>query len=209
MIPPPNPFFFPWSAGHTVTNTPSSQTETAFTALGYAIRNGEVRTVREILEGDEFNQQLLKRADYAGNSALHLAAVGPEPLILRDLLTRGASVHARNRANNTPLYLAEKTGNAECVRLLKEAGAHLWLDNELKGEGSRVPSRGASRGVSPAPSAPRSVDGCGVGGGGKAEVGGVHAGSLGDGGGGVVGEGLAQAEAVRALLTGDKGKIVG
>lgn len=39
---------------------------------------------------------------------------------------RGASVHARNRANNTPLYLAEKMGNDDCVRLLKEAGAHLW-----------------------------------------------------------------------------------
>lgn len=105
----------------------SIQKESAFTALGYAIRNGDVRTVREILEGDEFNHQLLKKADYAGNTAVHLAAVGPEPKILRDLLTRGASVHARNRANNTPLYLAEKMGNAECVALLKEAGAHLWV----------------------------------------------------------------------------------
>lgn len=39
---------------------------------------------------------------------------------------RGASVHARNRANNTPLYLAEKMGNDDSVRLLREAGAHLW-----------------------------------------------------------------------------------
>ncbi|KAK1760870.1 asparaginase-domain-containing protein [Echria macrotheca] len=100
--------------------------ESAFTALGYAIRNGDVRTVNEILEGDEFNYQLLKRADYAGNTAVHLAAVGPRPEIMRDILVRGASVHARNLANNTPLYLAEKMGNDECVRLLKEAGAHLW-----------------------------------------------------------------------------------
>lgn len=100
--------------------------ESAFTALGYSIRNGDVRTVREILEGDEVNYQLLKRADYAGNTAVHLAAVGPEPEILRVLLTRGASVHPRNRANNTPLYLAEKMGNDECVKLLREAGAHLW-----------------------------------------------------------------------------------
>lgn len=82
--------------------------------------------MNEILEGDEFNHQLLKKADYAGNTAVHLAAVGPRPEILRDILMRGASVHARNRANNTPLYLAEKMGNHECVRLLKEAGAHLW-----------------------------------------------------------------------------------
>jgi len=82
--------------------------------------------VAEILEGDEFNHQLLKRCDYAGNTAVHLAAVGPRPDILRDLLMRGASVHARNRANNTPLYLAEKMGNSDIVALLKEAGAHLW-----------------------------------------------------------------------------------
>ncbi|KAK3359732.1 asparaginase-domain-containing protein [Lasiosphaeria hispida] len=100
--------------------------DSAFTALGYAIRNGDLHTVREILEGDEFNHQLLKKADYAGNTAVHLAAVGPRPQVMRDLLMRGASVHPRNRANNTPLYLAEKMGNDECVRLLREAGAHLW-----------------------------------------------------------------------------------
>ncbi|KAJ4302173.1 hypothetical protein N0V88_002309 [Collariella sp. IMI 366227] len=84
--------------------------ETLFTTLGYSIRDGDLTTVETLLSGDEFNHQLLKRSDYAGNTALHLAAVGPEPLILRDLLMRGASVHARNRANNTPLYLAEKMG---------------------------------------------------------------------------------------------------
>ncbi|KAK4238721.1 asparaginase-domain-containing protein [Achaetomium macrosporum] len=180
--------------------------ETAFTALGYAISNGELRTVREILEGDEFNHQLLKRADYAGNTALHLAAVGPEPLILRDLLMRGASVHARNRANNTPLYLAEKMGNAECVRLLKEAGAHLWLDNELKGEGSRVPSQGVSRAVSPE-RGPRSQPNGRLGEGhGKEERDEAAEGNVGSAANGVE---LAQAEPARSLLTGDKGRFVG
>jgi lysophospholipase len=102
-------------------------TESAFTALGYAISSGDARTVGEILEGDQFNHQLLKKCDYAGNTAVHLAAVGPQSEILRDLLMRGASVHVRNCANNTPLYLAEKMGNDECVRLLREAGAHLWV----------------------------------------------------------------------------------
>ncbi len=37
----------------------------------------------EIIEGDEVNHQLLKRADYAGNTAVHLAAVGPNKEILR------------------------------------------------------------------------------------------------------------------------------
>ncbi|KAM7208746.1 asparaginase domain containing protein [Naviculisporaceae sp. PSN 640] len=117
--------------------------ESAFTALGYAISKGDIRTVKEILEGDEFNHQLLKRADYAGNTAVHLAAVGPEPKILHDLLTRGASVHARNMANNTPLYLAEKVGNKEAVRLLKDAGGHLWVA-ERDGSGSRSASTSAA-----------------------------------------------------------------
>lgn len=113
--------------------------ETAFTALGYAIQNGDLQTVRDILEGDEVNHQLLKRADYAGNTAVHLAAVGPEPEVLRELLVRGASVHARNRADNTALWMAEKIGNAESVRLLREAGAHLW-PGERSGVVSGAPS---------------------------------------------------------------------
>ena len=128
---------------------------------------------------------------------------------MRELLERGASVHARNRANNTPLYLAERMGYGDCVRLLKEAGAHLWLDNELKGEGSRVPSRGGSPAVG-------SEDGEGKGkatggqvgeGNGVVSAAGGEAAVVGDGG--VVGEGLVQAEPARVLLTCDKGKIVG
>lgn len=76
--------------------------------------------------------------------------MGPEPKILHDLLTRGASVHARNRANNTPLYLADKVGNKEAVRLLKEAGGHLWVAER---DGSRSASTSA------APSARNSVVG--------------------------------------------------
>ncbi|KAI0118510.1 asparaginase-domain-containing protein [Hypoxylon sp. NC0597] len=98
--------------------------EMAFAALGYAIAAGDARGVLEIL--DEADAELLQRADYMGNTAVHLAAVGPDAGVLKELLVRGASVHARNRANNTPLFLAEKIGNAECVRLLKEAGALLW-----------------------------------------------------------------------------------
>lgn len=44
--------------------------EAAFAALGYAIQKGDLKSVREMLEADEFNHQLLKTADYAGNTAL-------------------------------------------------------------------------------------------------------------------------------------------
>lgn len=103
-----------------------SSADQAFTALGYAIQKGDVRVVRDILEGDEVGHQLLKRADYAGNTAVHLAAVGSSLEILRELLIRGASVHVRNTADNTPLFLAEKVKNYEHVRLLQQAGGHLW-----------------------------------------------------------------------------------
>ncbi|KAK3350946.1 asparaginase-domain-containing protein [Neurospora tetraspora] len=112
--------------------------DAAFTALGYAIRSGDLRTVREILEGDEFNHQLLKRADYVGNTPVHLAAVGPNPDILHELLTRGASVHPRNHANQTPLFLAEQMGNMATVKLLKEAGAHLWRTEPHSGNASEA-----------------------------------------------------------------------
>lgn len=44
--------------------------EAAFAALGYAIQKGDLPGVLDMLEGDEFNHQLLKTADYAGNTAL-------------------------------------------------------------------------------------------------------------------------------------------
>ncbi len=118
-------------------------------------------------------------------------------------------MHVRNRANNTPLYLAEKMGNAECVRLLKEAGAHLWLDNELKGEGSRVPSRR----VSPARESPDFAGprGNGVNGVGEAAAVMAEEGNAGREEVVGVGEGLVEAGAAReeALLTGGTGKVVG
>ncbi|CAK7202088.1 hypothetical protein SEUCBS139899_004808 [Sporothrix eucalyptigena] len=106
--------------------------ETAFTALGYAIRNGDVRAVRAVLNGGVATHsfEMLNTCDYAGNTALHLAAVGPSSEVVKELLTHGASVHTRNRANNTPLFLAEKRGQEENANLLRQAGALLW-DSEV------------------------------------------------------------------------------
>lgn len=60
-----------------------SAAEAAFSALGYAIQRSDLDSVREILEGDEANYQLLKGADYAGNTALHLAAMSANAEIIR------------------------------------------------------------------------------------------------------------------------------
>ena len=48
------------------------------------------------------------------------------------LLLKGASVHIRNKAGRTPLFLAANAGLVEHVFLLRQSGAHLHaeeLDN--------------------------------------------------------------------------------
>lgn len=100
--------------------------QTAFTALGHAIAGGDLKAVLGLVSGD--HHRLLAARDYAGNTALHLAAVGPDPQILKELLLKGASVHVRNKARNTPLFLAENIGFKEHVELLKKSGAHLHAE---------------------------------------------------------------------------------
>ncbi|KAM4056052.1 ankyrin repeats (3 copies) domain-containing protein [Hirsutella rhossiliensis] len=106
--------------------------EAAFAALGYAIQGAEVDVVRQLLDGDA-SRLLLKTADYAGNTALHLAAVSGCPDVTLELLRRGAGVHERNRANNSPLFLATLSGNDACARLLTSAGAHLSVEEVERG----------------------------------------------------------------------------
>ncbi|KAL6722127.1 hypothetical protein ACLMJK_001233 [Lecanora helva] len=93
------------------------------TRLGYAISNGNTTEVQEMLTGNL--GWLLNEADYSGNTPLHIAAAGPNVDILRMLLTNGASVHLRNRAGRTPLFVAALAQLADHVAVLKQAGAHL------------------------------------------------------------------------------------
>ena len=58
----------------------------------------------------------------------HIAATGPSLEILRILLLKGASVHLRNNAGRTPLFLAASAGLIEQVYLLRQSGAHLHTD---------------------------------------------------------------------------------
>ncbi|CAG8952897.1 hypothetical protein HYFRA_00007611, partial [Hymenoscyphus fraxineus] len=108
-----------------------SDPQTAFAALGYAIAKGDVEAVTEMLDGDQYG--LLEAQDYAGNSVLHVAAVGPDMRVMRELLKRGASVHARNRAGNSALFLARGMGNGEMVGLLERGGAHLHVEEVERG----------------------------------------------------------------------------
>lgn len=111
--------------------------QAAFAALGYAITSGDLAAVNQLLDGDQHG--LLEARDYAENTALHLAAVGPSTVVLRELLRRGASVHVRNRASNTPLYLARKVHATEIMEVLEESGALLHVEE------AENPSRNMSR----------------------------------------------------------------
>lgn len=119
-----------------VPNLPAQQA--AFTSLGYFISYSDIRAVTGLLDSDP---SLLHAKDYADNTALHLAAVGDSEAILRNLLHRGASVHVRNRAGNSPLYLATKSGRVYFASILKEAGALLHIEEaENLTPGTRTPA---------------------------------------------------------------------
>ncbi|GES58077.1 lysophospholipase [Aspergillus terreus] len=95
----------------------------ALTLLGYAIAQGDLERVQDILKLD--HDWLLNDADYSGNTPIHLAATSPSVAILHFLLSQGGSVHLRNRQGRTPLFLAANAGLAEHVVLLRKSGAHL------------------------------------------------------------------------------------
>ncbi|KAK5211533.1 hypothetical protein LTR99_005616 [Exophiala xenobiotica] len=95
---------------------------TQLTAIAYAVASGDIDKVKDVLRSDS---QLMNRPDYMGNTPLHLAATGPSLAILRYLLGLGASVHMRNNASRTPLFLAANAGLIPHVMLLRQAGGHL------------------------------------------------------------------------------------
>jgi lysophospholipase len=123
---------------------------TALTALGYAIAQGDLQKVQEQVQAE--NIWILNDADYSGNTPVvrpsilsfpffcgiltsqHIAAHSPSLEILRFFLLQGASVHLRNSAGRTPLFLAASAGLLEHVVLLRKSGAHLHADERAVAE---------------------------------------------------------------------------
>ncbi|KAI9852483.1 MAG: hypothetical protein M1838_000577 [Thelocarpon superellum] len=107
---------------------PSSPTDPSprmgsLAALTAAVNRGDLDAVQEVMRMEP--TWLLNEADELGNTPLHHAATGPNLDILRHFLSQGASVHLRNRAGRTPLFLAASSGRHENVLLLRDSGAHL------------------------------------------------------------------------------------
>ncbi|KAF4554761.1 Asparaginase-like protein 1 [Elsinoe fawcettii] len=127
-------------AGRTQFHHPDSQSGTStpeinsLIALGYKIAEGDHQGVKDVMRYDQ--RWLLNDIDPAGNTALHLAACGPNSDILKDFLLQGASVHLRNREGHTPLYVAAQAGLKQQVELLKQAGAHLHAEEMADADAS-------------------------------------------------------------------------
>ncbi|PGH04323.1 hypothetical protein AJ80_08546 [Polytolypa hystricis UAMH7299] len=95
-------------------------------AMGYAVAQGNMEKVQDIMRVEQ--DWILNDADYSGNTPLHMAATSPNLSILRHFLLHGGSVHLRNRAGRTPLFLAASAGLPDHVGLLRQSGAHLHAD---------------------------------------------------------------------------------
>ncbi|CAG8013110.1 unnamed protein product [Penicillium olsonii] len=102
------------------------------TSMGYAIAHGDLEKVQAITKTE--HHWLLNDADYSGNTPMHLAATAPSIQILHFLLSQGGSVHLRNRAGRTPLFLAANAGLSEHTLLLRKSGAHLHSDERPAAE---------------------------------------------------------------------------
>lgn len=131
-----------------------SDKQKALSELQYAIMENDYEQVKEILDSN--TDEILFMGDPMENTPLHTACVGDDSdvgvEIMKELLSRGCSVHVLNRGKNTPLWLAEKLGLERKVALLKEAGALLNVEEDKRhtyrdrpAGMSRVPSAWQSR----------------------------------------------------------------
>src|SRR5262249_50210225 len=90
-----------------------------------AIRNGDVRVVRKLLDnGADVNAR-----DAEGNTPLILASFYASPECLELLIEKGADVNSANKAGATPLIRAAT--DYEKTRLLVSAGANIRVRTAL------------------------------------------------------------------------------
>jgi ankyrin repeat protein len=74
--------------------------------------------------------------EYTG---LHWAAQFDKPHVIRHLISKGANIHLKSKSNNfTPLELAEKYKNVECVKILMD---QIQYEKEMEWYRIMAPSR--------------------------------------------------------------------
>lgn len=73
-------------------------------------------------------------ADYDGRTPLHIAASEGNVACVEYIMKAGASIHMRDRNNDTPLLCAIKSCHRDVVRSLVACGAHLQAGSLELGE---------------------------------------------------------------------------
>lgn len=111
---------------------------------------GESALMMVALKGDVAGARLLLAHGAAlhqtGWSAIHYAATGPQPEVVKLLLERGAEIDALSPNGSTPLMMAAQYGAEESVTLLLGRGAQARLRNQLglsAGDFARLAGRDA------------------------------------------------------------------
>ena len=96
------------------------------TALQVASRYGYLPLIRKLLDVNDFGNDGFKR------TALHHVALGQndQTNITKLLITKGATIDAKDKDKNTPLHFAAMSGNAGIAELLIENGADTNAQNK-------------------------------------------------------------------------------
>ena len=94
--------------------------------------------MREILESAQDPIAYANHADYAGNTALHAAALKGHMEIVKVLVQHGANVSPVNGENETPMKDATDNDNDEIVDFLKDHGGQLVVAGEKPAKGKHI-----------------------------------------------------------------------
>ncbi|KAJ6644265.1 Myotrophin [Pseudolycoriella hygida] len=87
--------------------------------LVWAIKNGELQTVKDVVEKQNFDVNY----EIASRFPLHYAADYGQTSVLDYLLSKGANVNAVDKHGITPILAAIWEGHTACVQLLLDKGA--------------------------------------------------------------------------------------
>lgn len=124
--------------GDSVASTKTDSSEElvdSYTALHWAVENGDLNTVRLLLDGGADPNRGASFDAHCGVTPLHLAAQDGFADIAEELLRRGARrdprKRTRNRDNVTPLHQAAYNGHPAAVDVLVRAGCdvNIQADN--------------------------------------------------------------------------------
>jgi len=77
---------------------------------------------------------LLPLKDKDGDRAVHHAAFGDEPEVIRVLQRGGADLNARNKRRQTPLHIGVNKGHIGVVKVLVDLGCHPSLQVKTLGQ---------------------------------------------------------------------------